>query len=424
MLADTFSQVTALTRSIAWPIVILIVLIFYHRPLSKFLAGLGGRISRVSFGAASVEFVPASEAPSNMVSAVTKFIDASAAGLIASDAGPSLQAAIYSTGADFVKIDLRGGRAWLTSRLYIFSVIFSETAEVKKIVFVQRSDAGTETFVGIADPLVVADRLGSRFPWFTYALAAAEPHYMEEQPPPNTRSLVRPFTNPLWAAQIAQMYLVHPLIRDAPYPGEDGQGLIGFSYSETPAPAGPPLGILAAPAALPAERQIPHITGIAPLAGSSTGGTYVTITGGGFGGLKAVNFGNSPAVISSVMNAQIVAISPPGNGNVRITVVTSAGSSTSADDWVTLRSSDGTLHAEHAAWIRDGSHLRSVIGDAIITSSAKETSQTKRSDLQEQILREQGDFVAIVDQGNQFRRLIDRRAVVERLAAEVAESSA
>jgi IPT/TIG domain len=423
MLADTFSQVTALARSIVWPVVILVVLIFYNRPLSKFLAGLGGRISRVSFGGASVEFVPASEAPSPMVSAVTEFIDASAAGRIASDAGPSLQAAIYSTGADFVKIDLRGGKAWLTSRLYIFSVIFSETAAVKRIVFVQRSDTGTETFVGIADPLDVADRLGSRFPWFSYALAAAEPHYMDEQPPPNTQSLVRPFTNPLWAAQISQMYLVNPLIRNAPYAAEDGPGPADFSYDATLPPASPSQGILAAPSIPQAGRDIPVISIVAPLTGPRAGGTNVTITGEGFGGLREVRFGSSPAAIFSVSDSQIVAVSPPGNGTARITVVTSAGSSTTTDDWVTVRSSDGTLHAEHAAWIQDGRHLLSLIGDGINTACVKETSRTKRSDLLEQTLREQQDFVAIVDQGNQFRRLIDRRAVMERLARELAESS-
>ncbi len=147
-----------------------------HRRLA-----LGGRVSRVSFGGASLEFVAASEAPSTVVSAVTEFIDATAARPAGSDAGPSLQTTIYSTGADFVKINLGSGRSWLTTRLFIFAVIFSETASVKKIVFVQESDAGVETFAGVADPLAVANRLGSRFRWLSSALADAERPFMAEQ---------------------------------------------------------------------------------------------------------------------------------------------------------------------------------------------------------------------------------------------------
>jgi hypothetical protein len=142
-----------------------------------------------------VEFVPASEAPATDVSAVTEFIDASTtAGAVASDAGPSLQLAIHSAGADFVKIDLRSGRAWLTSRLYIFSLIFSETARAKRIAFVQTSDAGVATFVGLANPLDAADTLGSRFHWFCYALADAERQTTDYQ---LSRSidLARPFTD-------------------------------------------------------------------------------------------------------------------------------------------------------------------------------------------------------------------------------------
>ncbi len=166
-----------------------------------------------------------------MVSAVTEFIDASSAvSGIASDAGPSLQLAIHSAGADFVKIDLLSGRAWLTSRLYIFSVIFSETAFVKRIVFVQTNDAGLETFVGLADPLAAADRLGARFRWFSYALADAE-RGENGYLPAGSIGLIRPFADQEWASRTAERYLSHPLIRAAAHAGEAGQAASEFAYS-------------------------------------------------------------------------------------------------------------------------------------------------------------------------------------------------
>jgi len=417
MLADSFSQTTALISAIIWPFVVIVALILYRRELSGFLIRLGGRISLVSFGPASVEFVPASEAPPNVVSAVTDFIDAtSAVSGIASDAGPSLELAIHTTGSDFVKIDIRGGRAWLTSRLYIFSVIFSETAKMKRIIFVQRSDDGLETFVGSADPLAAVDRLGSRFRWFRYALADAERQVSDSQPS-DLAELIRPFADLQWASRVAEQYIIHPLIRAAAYAGADREKTNKFSYVEG-LPAGDPpqlmLPVLNIP---PPGRQLPVISGVAPAVGPITGGTMVNITGEGFGGVEEVRFGSSLAAIANVTATaiRITAVSPPGHGDVTVKVLTPAGSSTTTDDWVTIRSSDGSVHDEHAAWIRDGHHLRRLLGDALDTTCVIETAQGRPADLAAQILRERGDFVVIVGPGNQFRRLIDRRASVEHL---------
>jgi hypothetical protein len=143
----------------------------------------------------------------------------------------------------------------------------------------------------------------------------------------------------------------------------------------------------------------------------------VSITGQGFGGVKEVRFGDSLAAISSVTDTEIMAFNPPGHGNVTIKVKTPAGSS-STDDWVTI-SSSGSAHDEHAAWIRDGRHLRSLLGDALDTSCIIEAPDAKPGDLREQVLQERGDFVAIVGPDNQFLRLIDRRASVEHLVKEV-----
>jgi IPT/TIG domain len=421
MLADTFSEVTSVARTIIWPVVIVVLLVLYRHAISRFLAGMGGRVSRVSFAGASLEFVPASEAPSTMVSAVTEFIDAtSTAGQIMSSGGKSLDMAIHSTGADFVKIDLLGGRGWLTSRLYIFSVILSETAGVKKLVLVQRGTAGDESFAGIASPLLVADRLGSRFRWLSYALAdAMSPNPSGQQA--SASVLVRPLTDPQWASGVAERYLTHGLIRTAPYASADDK-VNQFTYiDEGPSATPKHSAQVPAPNIPPPGHKIPHITGIAPASGSRSGGTSVAITGSGFSGVRYVRFGDSSAVISAVTDMEIKAISPPGDGNVKITVVTPAGSS-EGDDWTTIDSSDGSLHSEHAVWIRNGQHLRSMIGGVIDTTCITETASTKRTDVREQILREQGDFVPVVDRDGQFRRLIDRRAVIDRLARDVAES--
>jgi hypothetical protein len=76
------------------------------------------------------------------------------------------------------------------------------------------------------------------------------------------------------------------------------------------------------------------VTAISPNSGPSAGGTLVTITGSGFTGATAVDFGTTAATNVTVESATtITADSPAGSGAVDVTVVTPGGTSanTSAD---------------------------------------------------------------------------------------------
>jgi IPT/TIG domain-containing protein/cysteine-rich secretory family protein len=86
----------------------------------------------------------------------------------------------------------------------------------------------------------------------------------------------------------------------------------------------------------------PTVTGVAPTAGPSGGGTPVTITGTGFGsGLSSVKFGTSSASSFSVVNGTtVVALSPAhALGSVNVTVTTVGGTSaiSSADQYTFVR---------------------------------------------------------------------------------------
>ena len=70
------------------------------------------------------------------------------------------------------------------------------------------------------------------------------------------------------------------------------------------------------------------VTAISPLSGPAAGGTQVTITGTGFSGVTAVNFGSTSATSFTVnSDTQITATSPAGIGVVDVTVVAAAGTS-------------------------------------------------------------------------------------------------
>jgi len=89
--------------------------------------------------------------------------------------------------------------------------------------------------------------------------------------------------------------------------------------------------LFAYPAALVSP---PTVTAVNPGTGPASGGTTVTITGTGFTGATAVDFGGSAATNVTVNSAtQVTAVSPVGTGTVDVTVVTPNGTSaTNASD--------------------------------------------------------------------------------------------
>lgn len=83
----------------------------------------------------------------------------------------------------------------------------------------------------------------------------------------------------------------------------------------------------------------PTVTAVAPTTGSDAGGDIVTVTGSGFTGATAVNFGTiAGSTLAVVSDTSLTVVSPPSpDGQVDITVVTPAGTSTtSATDQFTF----------------------------------------------------------------------------------------
>jgi alpha-tubulin suppressor-like RCC1 family protein len=114
--------------------------------------------------------------------------------------------------------------------------------------------------------------------------------------------------------------------------GELGDGVAG-EPSDVPVAAGG-LGEVSGIAAggdhdLAYSEPLPGVTAINPNAGSTAGGTPVTITGANLEGATAVHFGANEAESFEVTSpSTIVAVSPAGSlGTVNVTVTTAAGTS-------------------------------------------------------------------------------------------------
>ena len=76
----------------------------------------------------------------------------------------------------------------------------------------------------------------------------------------------------------------------------------------------------------------PVVTGVSPASGPLAGGTSVTVTGAGFTGASAVDFGAAPATSFTVnSDGSITAVAPAGSaGTVDVTVTTIGGTSVSS----------------------------------------------------------------------------------------------
>ena len=88
-------------------------------------------------------------------------------------------------------------------------------------------------------------------------------------------------------------------------------------------------------------RPGPHVSGVAPAVGATSGGTPVVISGTGLAGATTVSFGSANATFSVVSDTEIDAVSPPGgSGPVDVAVSTSAGTSpaTSSDRFTYVQS--------------------------------------------------------------------------------------
>jgi hypothetical protein len=100
--------------------------------------------------------------------------------------------------------------------------------------------------------------------------------------------------------------------------------LAGFGLTSAASAAPPQLldGLMTA------QLEAPTVTNVVPATGPLSGGTAVSLTGSGFSGATAVDFGSTSASFSIKSENKIQAIAPPGaQGTVDITVTTPAGSS-------------------------------------------------------------------------------------------------
>jgi hypothetical protein len=125
------------------------------------------------------------------------------------------------------------------------------------------------------------------------------------------------------------------------------------------------------------------VTGLSPTLGPVAGGTLVTITGTGFTGLSAVNFGTTPATSDTfVSDTSITAESPPGTGAVDVTVTATGGTSpTSPADVFTYVAAPAVSGLTPTRGPSAGGTLVTITGNGFTGASAVDFGATLATNL-------------------------------------------
>lgn len=150
----------------AWPIVVLIAILILRRPLTLFLENIGKHATEISIGSwATIKLPHLQEAPND--NSIPTIKDVAGTGFMESNT--QLLAEFYSsTSSEYVYLDLGSGFEWISSRLFIFSVMLQRMKNVKCMVFTELG-----VFVGCASPEAIRWRLAADQPWLELAYANA-----------------------------------------------------------------------------------------------------------------------------------------------------------------------------------------------------------------------------------------------------------
>ncbi|BAO90258.1 hypothetical protein [Caballeronia cordobensis] len=159
---------TELLKVIVWPVTIVFLVFKLRDPLTALITAIGQRATRFKILQFEIELgalVPASPSLAMSAEALQQAV------VQASGTTFIVQGITKSAAADYVLVALGDDdqHAWLSSRLFLLSVLIDRNRVVRCIVFTGEHGG----FIGAASPRDVRAALGARFPEYERALLAA-----------------------------------------------------------------------------------------------------------------------------------------------------------------------------------------------------------------------------------------------------------
>jgi hypothetical protein len=164
-------DVAEVAKALAWPLAVAVLLLFFRRPLSRFLEQIAGKITKVSVFEVSLELATVPSAP-------TPWLDPQVyAGteLFGGEVTTTTIMTLFDRIRDdtvwkYLIVDLKDGRQWLESRLYLFTSILQQMGGLRIVIFVRSSESEYQGFIGMAKPEDVRRALEEKYSWFRQIL--------------------------------------------------------------------------------------------------------------------------------------------------------------------------------------------------------------------------------------------------------------
>ena len=160
-------------KALAWPIVVVFALHLLRRPLVELVGQLARRAKKLSMFEVSIELATLPELQPQWSVGDTDARRLSSSQIFDSASQTLFQELSKPAQADYAIVDVRSGQAWLTSRLFIFSLILGEVTGLRAFVFLESTANTRRKFLGVATPANVRRALGRRYPWLEEAAARA-----------------------------------------------------------------------------------------------------------------------------------------------------------------------------------------------------------------------------------------------------------
>ncbi|GHO97435.1 hypothetical protein KSF_074830 [Reticulibacter mediterranei] len=201
-----------LVNVLAWPVVVVVGLLSFRKPLTVLIAGLGGRVTKLSAFEISIELATLPNPPSPWSDPNIPQNSEMAGGEVSSTAFMTLFERIgVTTHWDYLIVDIKKGHSWLISRVFIFMVFLQTMRGVKCVVFVESTGEYHRRLIGLTSPDAVRTALNETYPWFEQALLNAM-----------TRSMIyflTPSLSPGIAGTIIRNFIEDPEMRAVVQPG-------------------------------------------------------------------------------------------------------------------------------------------------------------------------------------------------------------
>lgn len=167
-------DIAATLSAVIWPLVVLAILLAYRSKIPALVEGLASRVSKLEFAGVSLELALAKPfVPEWSGSPMALDLRRKATAIQVQDSTAKTfltQLTDQGTG-DYAEINLRAGGEWLTSRLFIMAIIFSQMKGIGCFVFVETSGLVRKRYIGWAEPARIRWALAKRYPWLEQAYA-------------------------------------------------------------------------------------------------------------------------------------------------------------------------------------------------------------------------------------------------------------